>query len=184
MAPKGKKKDTIAASTTERQALPNWPALQPLLSPLHLTLEHTVPEQIATISNLWTSTLCKNYVSFLSSLPLTTTPGKPKRGDAVRVNDRFQVDDAAFAERLWSQTALKDLVIGEAAGATEEDRKKLWGGKVVGLNPNIRVYRYTKGQFFDQHCESPPCRAAGPPIHAPFYRSENESTSQSRVIQF
>lgn len=22
----------------------------------------------------------------------------------------------------------------------------------VGLNPNIRIYRYSKGQFFDQHC--------------------------------
>ena len=27
------------------------------------------------------------------------------------------------------------------------------GGEVVGLNPNIRVYRYGKGQFFDCHCE-------------------------------
>ncbi|TID20588.1 Oxoglutarate/iron-dependent oxygenase [Venturia nashicola] len=151
MAPKGKKKVILAASTTERLPLPNWPALQPLLSPLDLTLEHFVPDQIITIPNLWTSTLCKNYVAFLSSLPLTTTPGKPKRGDAVRVNDRYQVDDAAFAERLWSQTALKELVTGEAAGATHEDRSNLWGGIVVGLNPNIRIYRYTKGQFFDQH---------------------------------
>lgn len=27
------------------------------------------------------------------------------------------------------------------------------GGEVIGLNPNIRVYRYTKGQFFDAHCK-------------------------------
>lgn len=27
------------------------------------------------------------------------------------------------------------------------------GGKVIGLNPNIRVYRYTKGQYFDCHCK-------------------------------
>lgn len=26
------------------------------------------------------------------------------------------------------------------------------GGEVVGLNPSIRIYRYNKGQFFDQHC--------------------------------
>jgi hypothetical protein len=154
MAPKGKKKDASAAPTVERQALPNWPVFQPLLSSLDLTLEQTVPDQIVTIHNFWTSTLCKNYVSFLSSLSFTTTPGKPKRGDAVRVNDRFQVDDAAFAERLWSQTALKELATGESAGITEEERKQLWGGNIVGLNPNIRIYRYTKGQFFDQHCES------------------------------
>jgi hypothetical protein len=27
------------------------------------------------------------------------------------------------------------------------------GGELVGLNPMIRVYRYTKGQFFDCHCK-------------------------------
>lgn len=30
------------------------------------------------------------------------------------------------------------------------------GGEVIGLNPNIRVYRYSKSQFFDCHCISPP----------------------------
>lgn len=28
------------------------------------------------------------------------------------------------------------------------------GGEPVGLSPNIRVYRYSKGQYFDCHCES------------------------------
>ena len=37
----------------------------------------------------------------------------------------------------------------QTCGLTE-DR----GGKVVGLNPSIRIYRYSKGQFFDCHCES------------------------------
>lgn len=32
-------------------------------------------------------------------------------------------------------------------------RKGDRGGEVIGLNPNIRVYRYTKGQFFDAHCK-------------------------------
>ena len=32
------------------------------------------------------------------------------------------------------------------------------GGEVVGLNPSIRIYRYTKGQFFDCHCKSFPLR--------------------------
>jgi hypothetical protein len=104
---------------------------------------------------LFTAKLCKDYVSFLSSLPLVTTPGKPKKGDAVRVNDRFQIDDPDFAERLWSQTALKNLILGinenGSLGLSDAERKELWGGDVVGLNPNIRIYRYTKGQFFDQH---------------------------------
>ena len=30
-------------------------------------------------------------------------------------------------------------------GGSDQDR----GGEVVGLNPSIRIYRYSKGQFFD-----------------------------------
>jgi hypothetical protein len=148
MAPKGKKKDNIATTTPKPAEQPksNWPVLKPLLSPLDLSLEETVPRQIICIHNFWTSTLCKTYVSFLSSLPLATTPGKPKKGDAVRVNDRYQIDDPEFAERLWNAE--------EGSGLDDEKRRKLWGGHVISLNPNIRIYRYRKGQFFDQHCES------------------------------
>jgi hypothetical protein len=157
MAPK--KKVVHGASTASPQPVrqpPKWPAITPLIPEADLALNEVLPKHIFTIPNFWTATLCKTYVSFLSSLPLTTTPGKPKKGDAVRVNDRFQIDDAAFAERLWNETALKSLVTGTAEegalGLTEAQRKELWGGEVVGLNPNIRIYRYSKGQFFDQHC--------------------------------
>jgi hypothetical protein len=148
MAPKKKtKSETTQAGVHPQPAksTPNWPALNPLVPHSDLALEEVMPGQIVTIPSFWTSTLCKNYVSFLSSLPLVTTPGKPKKGDAVRVNDRYQIDDPAFAERLWSQTALQSIV--------EAQPNALWGGDVIGLNPNIRIYRYSKGQFFDQHCE-------------------------------
>ncbi|KAK2858552.1 hypothetical protein FQN49_004623, partial [Arthroderma sp. PD_2] len=73
----------------------------------------------------------------------------------LRVNDRFQVDDASFAERLWSETGLKQLVQAESD----------WDGEVLGLNPNIRIYRYTKGQFFGQHYdESVPLTFGTPPV--------------------
>ncbi|UPX20127.1 uncharacterized protein EKO05_0010371 [Ascochyta rabiei] len=137
------------------QQPPNWPAFTPLIPESDLSLQESLPGQIVTIPNFFTATLCKTYVSFLSSLPLTTTPGKPKKGDAVRVNDRYQIDDPAFAERLWSGTSLRNLVTGlannDGLGLTEAQRNELWGGKVIGLNPNIRIYRYSKGQFFDQH---------------------------------
>jgi hypothetical protein len=159
MAPKGKKKgksDSVKASQARPES-PDWPAFTPLLPEAHLALHEVLPAQIVTIPNFWTAALCRTYVAFLSLLPLTTTPGKPKKGDAVRVNDRFQIDDPSFAERLWSQTSLQALVTGAAGDGhlvqTEAQRKELWGGHVVGLNPNIRIYRYTKGQFFDQHCE-------------------------------
>ncbi|KAL1792653.1 hypothetical protein ACET3X_009160 [Alternaria dauci] len=133
----------------------NWPPFTPLVPDEDLALHEVLPKQIVTIPNFFTASLCRTYVSFLASLPLTTTPGKPKKGDAVRVNDRFQIDDAAFAQRLWSQTGLSRLVSGHveegALGLTVEERKVLWRGEVLGLNPNIRIYRYSRGQFFDQH---------------------------------
>ena len=133
---------------------PNWPPLTPLIPTSDLSLETLLEDQVIIARNLFTSTLCKKYVSFLSALPLKTTPGQPEKGDALRVNDRFQVEDPAFAEQLWSSTSLKDLVTGASDGpkVTEEERKRLWGGLVLGINPRIRVYRYKKGQFFDQHC--------------------------------
>ena len=166
MAPKSKaaKKQTTpstAKTTTFTTAdkpnkLPDWPAFGPLLPASDLALNPLLPDQILTISHFWTSSLCKTYVNFLSSLPLTTTPGKPKRGEAVRVNDRFQIDDPTFAEGLWSETALKQLVAESCIDGrelSEAERRKLWGGEVLGLNSNIRIYRYSKGQYFDQHCK-------------------------------
>lgn len=82
-----------------------------------------------------------------------TTPGRPKRGDAVRVNDRFQIEDPRFAEMLWTGTALRELVTSSAPEAEgERTMKGIWGGEPLGLNANIRIYRYSAGQFFARHC--------------------------------
>ncbi|KAH0536733.1 hypothetical protein FGG08_006405 [Glutinoglossum americanum] len=154
---KSKSAKTSSESGNSNDTLPDWPRLQPLVPSTDLSIQTLLPNQIILIPNLLTPTLCRAYVSFLSALPLSTTPSKPKKGDeALRINDRYQVDDPAFAKRLWEETALKGLVLGSGGGEedetmTDEERRLLWGGEVVGLNPNIRVYRYRKGQFFAQH---------------------------------
>jgi hypothetical protein len=142
MAPKRAKR-TPSAQAAAKPATPNWPPLTPVTPPEHLTVETVLPGQIFVVRNLFTANLCKTYVQFLSTLPLTTTPGKPKRGEAVRVNDRFQVTDPVFAEHLWN-TGLQQLV-------SAVDDQEVFGGKVLGLNPNVRVYRYQPGHFFDKH---------------------------------
>lgn len=162
MAPKSKKarkQDTTPATkpnskypSTRPQQPPDWPPLTPLIPPTSLFLETHTPSQILLIHNLFTSALCNRYTSFLSSLQLTTTPLTKSRDLAVRVNDRFQVDDALFASQLWSRTALKDLILNHS------DPSIFNGGnsgtippEILGLNPNIRIYRYRPGQFFDKH---------------------------------
>ncbi|KAK5164793.1 uncharacterized protein LTR77_009457 [Saxophila tyrrhenica] len=152
-----KTKKDAAKPTGSAQSVPprpNWPPISPVLPAADLSLATLLADQVLTISQLWTTSLCKTYVNFLSTLPLTTTPGKPKRGEAVRVNDRFQVDDPIFAERLWSSTALKEIVenpVIDGEALNERQKRELWGGEALGLNSNIRVYRYSKGQYFDQH---------------------------------
>lgn len=147
MAPKGKKKISAKKSVPQpptTTAPPTWPKFKPPLPITELQLEPLLPGKVVLARSFWPRSLCREYVSFLRELPLTTTPGKPKRGEAVRVNDRFQVDDFAFACRLWNETGLSEL-------AKREEYSNLWGGELVGLNPNIRVYRYSQGQFFDCH---------------------------------
>jgi len=141
---KNKTRSSTTTSSDSKPTLPNWPALKPVLPFAGLTVDETLENHIVVVQNLFTANLCKAYVSFLSTLPLTTTPGKPKRGEAVRVNDRYQVDDPVFANRLFKETAIKELV----DSYKDQD---LWGGRVLGLSSNIRVYRYRSGQFFDQH---------------------------------
>jgi hypothetical protein len=109
MAPS--KKHSSAKSTSASEA-PDWPAFKPLITTSDLSISTIVDSQIVVVRNFWTSTLCKNYVSFLKGLPLTTTPGKPKKGDALRFNDRFQVVDENFANRLWIETGLREIING------------------------------------------------------------------------
>lgn len=166
--PKTKKSDGPQPKAKTSIPTPNWPPLHPLLPAADLSLETLVPDQIYLIRNFFPASLCKTYASFLASLPLTTTPGKPKKDEAVRVNDRFQVEDGRFAEMLWSGTAMKELAttrFGEdeydeydedATPPSPEElaqrAQEVWGGEPLGLNPNIRIYRYSVGQYFAQHC--------------------------------
>ena len=143
------------AKTRATIPLPQWPPLQPLVPTADLSLEPLLEDQIIVIRNLFTSTLCKTYVSFLSTLPLITTSAQPRDGNAIRVNDRIQFDDAGFAETLWKATGLESLVKDvpvERGNVSFQPSKGFWGGEVIGLNPRIRIYRYKEGQFFAQHC--------------------------------
>ncbi|QIX00878.1 hypothetical protein AMS68_006395 [Peltaster fructicola] len=158
MAPKSKtSQSTIKKqlpAEKDDQSKPAWPALSPSIPVDDLTFHVLLPDQILTIGNLWSSNLCKKYTNFLATLPLTTTPSKAKRGDAVRVNDRFQINDAAYAARLWTQTALKQMLEHPVINGERLDDAQtsaLWGGELLGLNANVRVYRYKMGQFFDKH---------------------------------
>ncbi|RNJ60986.1 hypothetical protein D7B24_005075 [Verticillium nonalfalfae] len=138
---------STAATASSKAPPPAWPPFKPALPVTDLLPEplEQCPDKVVLLPNFWPKSLCNTFVAFLRGLALETTPGgRPKRNMAARVNDRFQVDDPAFARRLWLGTGLRDAL-------QREDVRALWGGDVVGLNSNIRVYRYTQGQYFDAH---------------------------------
>lgn len=101
-------------------AQPSWPAFKPPLPVSDLDIETIIDDKVVVLRSFFPKSLCRDYVSFLRTLPLTTTPGKPKRGYAVRQNDRFQIESPQFAARLWLETGLKDALLGDEAAA------KLW----------------------------------------------------------
>jgi hypothetical protein len=64
---------------------------------------------------------------------------------AFRDNHRVQFQDPQLAEHLWTATGLRQL----CSGLQGEDK----GDAAVGLNPNIRIYRYQPGQKFGKHID-------------------------------
>ncbi|KAF2861273.1 hypothetical protein K470DRAFT_245579 [Piedraia hortae CBS 480.64] len=134
-----------------RNTKPNWPKISSLCEGRHPELIPLLADQILTIPGLLSQSVCKIYVKFLSNLPLTTTPSKPKKDEALRSNDRYQVNDAEFAAQLWKATGLERLITSPIIDGKELDAHRLWGGQVIGLNANIRIYRYREGQFFAKH---------------------------------
>ncbi|XP_039146908.1 uncharacterized protein LOC120284178 [Dioscorea cayenensis subsp. rotundata] len=66
----------------------------------------------------------------------------PAKGEAYRDNDRISVSDPVLAETIW-ESGLKSMF----------DDIELRGKIAVGLNPNIRFYRYTVGQRFGRHID-------------------------------
>eukprot|EP00878_Enallax_costatus_P004211 GHUV01004441.1.p1 GENE.GHUV01004441.1~~GHUV01004441.1.p1 ORF type:complete len:263 (+),score=95.62 GHUV01004441.1:156-944(+) len=67
----------------------------------------------------------------------------PAYGEAFRDNHRISFQDPALAEQIWTATGLKETL----AGVTVDDMVP------VGLNPNLRFYRYSKGQKFGKHID-------------------------------
>ncbi|TKX20903.1 2OG-Fe(II) oxygenase-like protein 6 [Elsinoe australis] len=147
------KPKTVPPKKSTTNTAPDWPPLHPPLAPQKQRLTSLLPSAILT-TPLLPAPLAQTYRSFLATLPLTTTPFPKKRDHALRVNDRFSVSDATFASRLWHDTGLATLVQSghmDGEDLTAKERAELWGGEVLGLNSNIRIYRYREGQFFDRH---------------------------------
>ncbi|RCK55392.1 hypothetical protein Cantr_03735 [Candida viswanathii] len=123
--------------------------------------ESIVDDQIVIIRNFFTRDLCNELIkSFETKLTLETTPLIKSKEYAVRFNDRTSMTDLVSADILWlylaqilSSNPYHDEDVAEINETFQDG---------VGLNPQLRVYRYKKGHHFNKHyddsvvCPIPP----------------------------
>ncbi|OJT14608.1 hypothetical protein TRAPUB_8854 [Trametes pubescens] len=147
-------KKARTAATPASSASPSKPPTVkfPELSPKEgLECRAILEDQILLIDDFFSPEECKAYVKFIDSLPLELTPPK-KRGEAERVNHRMSIPSVDFAQRMHAVLAphLPEFPYPAWAkrpsGAATNARRP-----AHSLNSNIRVYKYTQGQYFGPH---------------------------------
>lgn len=128
-----------AKGTSQAETQPLvWPSIPRPPRPLRVD---NPAEGLLLIDDFFSAKTRSAFVSALSALRLQG-PSAPKKGEATRTNERFSLHDPAFAQRLWQDSGLSKALEGlEGRG----------GRKAMGLNPNVRCYRYPEGTFFGAH---------------------------------
>ncbi|OCH95048.1 hypothetical protein OBBRIDRAFT_721574 [Obba rivulosa] len=147
MAKSGSKK-TNASQTAPSPSPSNLVAF-PNISPKHgLACRVLLENQILLLDGFLSSEECKNLVKFIDSQQLELTPPK-KKGEAERVNYRHSITSAEIAQKLFDVLAphipefsYPTRVKGRPDNATRPAHS---------LNSNIRMYKYTSGQYFGPH---------------------------------
>nr|XP_043631857.1 uncharacterized protein LOC122603259 [Erigeron canadensis] len=126
----GKKKKTI-----------NWPVIKPK-SDLRIT--RLKDNDLFTVHNFLTADESKAFVKVAESIGFVHQGSLgPTYGEAYRDNDRIAVNDPVLSDVLWESGGLSNLFA----------QLTIRGKVAIGLNPNIRLYRYKVGQRFGRHID-------------------------------
>ena len=153
-AANGSKTASTASNILRTSSALSWPALPSSAQRSHeLEIEEILPSQILLVHGFFPSKACATWLSFLSdpqNIRLQATP-PAKKGEAARTNHRFSVTDAAFAQRLWNETGLEEVVTA-ASNAERFASSEKPGSRPIGLNPNIRVRLSIKSLVICSHC--------------------------------
>lgn len=110
-----------------------------------------IPKQVILIDHFFPDELCDEMIkSFQHNLTLETTPLKKSKYYSPRVNDRVSLDDLETASTLWDFFEYIVLNPFELEDADLEEIKNEFR-VAKSLNPQLRIYRYTKGHYFGKH---------------------------------
>lgn len=113
--------------------------------------EYIIQDQIVTIEHFFSEDVCNQLIrSFESELKLETTPLIKSKDYAARYNDRISLTDCEAANALW--VYLRNILLQEVDYEDEDlERIRETFSNAKSLNPQLRVYRYTKGHHFGKH---------------------------------
>lgn len=126
--------------------------------------ESLIEDQIIVIDKFFPLDFCDELISsFQTNLKLETTPLIKSREYAARFNDRVSVTSNDAADSLWKY--LRAILLQRPEYADEEiDAINSIFRDAKSLNPQLRIYRYTKGHHFGKHYdESVTCPLAHEP---------------------
>ncbi|KAK4745418.1 hypothetical protein SAY87_011730 [Trapa incisa] len=126
-----------------RKAAPapsKWPDVK---AKPNLQINRIKETDLFTVPNFFSSVESKAFVRVAESMGFAHQGSLgPLKGEAYRDNDRISVTDHSLATTIW-ESGLKTLF----------SNIKIRGKTAVGLNPNIRFYRYKVGQRFGRHID-------------------------------
>lgn len=108
--------------------------------------ETIVDDQIVVINKFFSSDLCNELIKSFNDLRLETTPLIKSKDYAARVNDRTLIEDDTASRSLWSY--LHQILLQDDF---DENVLQKTFSKGIGLNPQLRIYRYQKGHYFGKH---------------------------------
>ncbi|KAJ2922464.1 hypothetical protein H1R20_g14631, partial [Candolleomyces eurysporus] len=154
MAPKRKSEQKKpAAASSSKQKAPNSVTFPPITEKAELQCQTVLEDQIIIIEDFFSPLECKEYVKLIESLPLELTP-PPKKDEAERVNYRFSVASLDFAAQLHAR--LTPHLPSFPYPTSVQPKRRIAPSNDAprhpdSFNSNIRLYRYTQGQYFGPH---------------------------------
>ncbi|KAI3403728.2 NIC96 [Candida oxycetoniae] len=119
-------------------------------------------DQIVVIRNFFNKGFCDELIRlFETRVKLETTPKVKSKEYAARYNDRASLIDLDAADVLWRYMQ-RVLLTNEYSSEPQSEAIAKMFHDAIGLNPQLRIYRYLQGHHFGKHyddsvvCDIPP----------------------------
>lgn len=136
----GRDKAKNSKTTKPSPSIPKWPLVKPKQD---LQITRLKDTDLFTVQNFFTPAESNAFVKVAESIGFVHQGSLgPTKGEAYRDNDRISVTDPLLANAIW-ESGLSKLF----------SDIKIRGRVAVGLNPNLRFYRYKVGQRFGRHID-------------------------------